>query len=139
MGTLDDKPFDEYVTVKAPRGQRQNISRARQAAEWLLYKWPTEIDTSKGARGPQGLPRGSGGPAQGCYSPSSVSRRGRGSRHPDRRRQAPCAKAYEMEKITVSGGIDPADSLLRQHWRSVIHRQQFQSILRLEKGRSRRI
>jgi hypothetical protein len=50
MGTLDDKPFDEYVTVKAPRGQRQNISSARQAADWLLYKWPAEIDTDKAWR-----------------------------------------------------------------------------------------
>jgi hypothetical protein len=47
MVTLEDKPFDEYVTVKPRRGQRQNISSARQAAEWLLYKWPCEIDTAK--------------------------------------------------------------------------------------------
>jgi hypothetical protein len=47
MGKLEDKPFDEFVTVKAARGQRQNISNARQAAEWLLYKWPSEIDTDK--------------------------------------------------------------------------------------------
>jgi hypothetical protein len=47
MGPIEDKPFDQFVTVKAPRGQRQNISSARPAAEWLLYKWPTEIDTAK--------------------------------------------------------------------------------------------
>jgi hypothetical protein len=47
MGKLEDKPFDEFVTVKAARGQRQNISSARQAAEWLLYKWPSETDTDK--------------------------------------------------------------------------------------------
>jgi hypothetical protein len=41
-------PFDEYVTIKAPRGQRHNISSARQAAVWLLYEWPTETaDTAK--------------------------------------------------------------------------------------------
>jgi hypothetical protein len=50
MGTLEDKPFDEYVTIKAGRGQRQNISSARQASEWLLYKWPTEEDTDKAWR-----------------------------------------------------------------------------------------
>jgi hypothetical protein len=50
MGTLDDKPFDEYVTIKAGKGQRQNISSARQASEWLLYKWPTEEDTDKAWR-----------------------------------------------------------------------------------------
>jgi hypothetical protein len=49
MGTLEDKPF-EYVTIKAGRGQRQNISSARQASEWLLYKWPTEEDTDKAWR-----------------------------------------------------------------------------------------
>jgi hypothetical protein len=38
MGTLEDKPFDEYATIKAARGHRQNISSARQAAEWLIYK-----------------------------------------------------------------------------------------------------
>jgi hypothetical protein len=52
LGTLEDKPFDIYVTIKAPRGQRQNISSAREAAEWLLYKWPSGIDAVK-ARGPQ--------------------------------------------------------------------------------------
>jgi hypothetical protein len=50
MGTLEDKPFDEYVTIRAGRGQRQNISSARQASEWLLYKWPTEEDTDKAWR-----------------------------------------------------------------------------------------
>jgi hypothetical protein len=50
MGTLEDKPFDEFVTIKAGRGQRQNISSARQASEWLLYKWPTEEDTDKAWR-----------------------------------------------------------------------------------------
>jgi hypothetical protein len=47
MARLEDKPFNEYVTVKTPRGGRDNISSARQAAEWLLYKWPSEIDTAK--------------------------------------------------------------------------------------------
>ncbi|EHK53369.1 hypothetical protein MAXJ12_30437 [Mesorhizobium alhagi CCNWXJ12-2] len=50
MARLDDRPFNEFVTVKAPRGQRQNISSARQAAEWLLFRWPKEIDTAKPAR-----------------------------------------------------------------------------------------
>jgi hypothetical protein len=36
---LKTSPFDEYVQIKAGRGQRQNISSARQAADWLLYKW----------------------------------------------------------------------------------------------------
>jgi hypothetical protein len=43
-------PFDEYVTIKATRGQRLNISSARQAADWLLYKWPAETDTDKAWR-----------------------------------------------------------------------------------------
>jgi hypothetical protein len=47
MARLDDRPFNEFVTVKAPRGQRQDISSARQAAEWLLFRWPKEIDTVK--------------------------------------------------------------------------------------------
>jgi hypothetical protein len=47
MARLDDRPFNEFVTVKAPRGQRQNVSSARQAAEWLLFRWPKEIDTAK--------------------------------------------------------------------------------------------
>jgi hypothetical protein len=47
MARLEDRPFNEFVTVKAPRGQRQNISSARQAAEWLLFRWPKEIDTAK--------------------------------------------------------------------------------------------
>ncbi|WP_394887548.1 DUF982 domain-containing protein [Mesorhizobium sp. AaZ16] len=50
MGALEDKLFDDYVTIKAARGQRQNISSTRQAAEWLLYKWPTEEDTDKAWR-----------------------------------------------------------------------------------------
>jgi hypothetical protein len=50
MGRLEDKPFDEYVTIKAGRGHRQNISSAREAAEWLLYKWPLEEDTDKAWR-----------------------------------------------------------------------------------------
>jgi hypothetical protein len=49
MARLEDGPFNVYVTIKAARGQRQNISSARQAAEWLLYKWPTE-DTDKAWR-----------------------------------------------------------------------------------------
>ena len=47
MARFADKPFKEFVTVLAPRGQRQNISSARQAAEWLLFRWPKEIDTTK--------------------------------------------------------------------------------------------
>jgi hypothetical protein len=50
MARLEDKPFNEYVTIKAARGQRQNISSARQAADWLLYKWPAEEDTNKAWR-----------------------------------------------------------------------------------------
>jgi hypothetical protein len=50
MARLEDKPFDEYVTIKAARGYRQNISSARQAADWLLYKWPAEEDTDKAWR-----------------------------------------------------------------------------------------
>jgi hypothetical protein len=38
MTRFEDGPFDEHVTIKAARGQRQNISSARQAAEWLLYQ-----------------------------------------------------------------------------------------------------
>ncbi|WP_394891114.1 DUF982 domain-containing protein [Mesorhizobium sp. AaZ16] len=50
MARLEDKPFNEYVTIKAARGQRQNISSAREAADWLLYKWPAEEDTDKAWR-----------------------------------------------------------------------------------------
>jgi hypothetical protein len=50
MAKLEDKPFDEYVTIKAARGHRQNISSARQAAEWLIYKWPAETDKAWRAR-----------------------------------------------------------------------------------------
>jgi hypothetical protein len=47
---LKTSPFDEYVQIKAGRGQRQNISSARQAADWLLYKWQLETDTDKAWR-----------------------------------------------------------------------------------------
>jgi hypothetical protein len=47
MARVDDRPFNEFVTVKAPRGQRQNISSAHQAAEWLLFRWPKNVDTQK--------------------------------------------------------------------------------------------
>lgn len=50
MAKLEDKPFDEYVTIKAAGGHRQNISNARQAAEWLIYKWPAETDKAWRAR-----------------------------------------------------------------------------------------
>jgi hypothetical protein len=50
MARLEDGPFDEHVTIKAARGQRQNISSVRQAAEWLLYQWPLESDTDKAWR-----------------------------------------------------------------------------------------
>jgi hypothetical protein len=46
MGVLDDKPFDETVVVHAGRGQVRHISSAREAAEWLLYRWPGD-DTAK--------------------------------------------------------------------------------------------
>ena len=48
MGTLEDKSFDQAVTVHGQRaGRVEHIGSARKAAEWLLYKWPTEIDTNK--------------------------------------------------------------------------------------------
>jgi hypothetical protein len=50
MARLEDKPFDEYVTIKAARGHRQNISSVRQAADWLVYKWPAETDKAWRAR-----------------------------------------------------------------------------------------
>jgi hypothetical protein len=55
---LKTSPFDEYVQIKGGRGQRQNISSARQAADWLLYKWQLETDTDKAwrARTPSGHP-----------------------------------------------------------------------------------
>jgi hypothetical protein len=56
MATLDDKPFDEAVTVHGARpGLVQNISSVRQAAEWLLHKWPDRTDTDKAWRA-QSLP-----------------------------------------------------------------------------------
>jgi hypothetical protein len=53
MATLDDKPFDQAVTVhRARAGLVQNIGSVREAAEWLLYKWPSdsESETSWNAR-----------------------------------------------------------------------------------------
>ena len=53
MATLDDTPFDQAVTVHGARaGLVQNIGSVREAAEWLLYKWPSdsEIETSWNAR-----------------------------------------------------------------------------------------
>jgi hypothetical protein len=48
MGTLEDKPFDQAVKVHGERaGKVEHIGSARKAAEWLLYKWPFEIDTAK--------------------------------------------------------------------------------------------
>jgi hypothetical protein len=49
MATLDDKPFDQAVRVHGRRaGQVRNIGSAREAAEWLLYEWPTHtIDTAR--------------------------------------------------------------------------------------------
>jgi hypothetical protein len=49
MATLDDKPFDQAVRVHGRRaGQVRNIGSAREAAEWLLYEWPTgKIDTDR--------------------------------------------------------------------------------------------
>jgi hypothetical protein len=48
MATLDDKPFDEAVKVHgALAGQARNIGSTRETAEWLLYKWPQELDTAK--------------------------------------------------------------------------------------------
>jgi hypothetical protein len=44
--SIEDKPF-EVCDHQDAAGQRQNISSARHAAEWLLYKWPSEIDTAK--------------------------------------------------------------------------------------------
>jgi hypothetical protein len=43
---MEHKPFDQAVQVHAERGIR-NVSSAREAAEWLLYKWPQKIDTAK--------------------------------------------------------------------------------------------
>ena len=43
MATLEDKPFDQAVTVHGARaGLVRNIGSVREAAEWLLYKWPSE-------------------------------------------------------------------------------------------------
>jgi hypothetical protein len=43
---MDDKPFEQAVTVHGARpGLLQNISSVRQAAEWLLYKWPTDSES----------------------------------------------------------------------------------------------
>jgi hypothetical protein len=48
MATLDDKLFDQAVCVHGMRaGQVQNIGSVREAAEWLLYEWPSDIDTAK--------------------------------------------------------------------------------------------
>jgi hypothetical protein len=49
MGRLEDKPFGQAVKVHGERaGKVQNISSAREAAEWLLHKWPTgTIDSLK--------------------------------------------------------------------------------------------
>ena len=51
MAKLDDKPFDQAVTVHGARpGLVQDISSVRQAAEWLLYKWPDRTDTDNAWR-----------------------------------------------------------------------------------------
>jgi hypothetical protein len=48
MGTLEDKPFDKAVQVHGRRaGQVRNVTSTREAAEWLLHNWPSEIDTAK--------------------------------------------------------------------------------------------
>jgi hypothetical protein len=48
MGTLDDKPFGQAVKVHGTRaGQVQHISNARQAYEWLLFDWPSKVDTDR--------------------------------------------------------------------------------------------
>jgi hypothetical protein len=53
MAKLEDKLFDQAVTVHGARaGLVQNIGSVREAAEWLLYKWPadSESETSWNAR-----------------------------------------------------------------------------------------
>jgi hypothetical protein len=49
VATSEDKPFDQAVCVYGYRaGDVHNIGSAREAAEWLLYEWPTEkIDTAR--------------------------------------------------------------------------------------------
>jgi hypothetical protein len=48
MATLDDKPFDKAVQVHGRRaGQVRNVTSTREAAEWLLHNWPSDIDTAK--------------------------------------------------------------------------------------------
>jgi hypothetical protein len=53
MAKLEDKPFDQAVMVHGARpGLVQNIGSVREAAEWLLHKWPadSESETSWSAR-----------------------------------------------------------------------------------------
>lgn len=55
MARLEDKPFNEFVRVHA-RGQARNISSAREAAEWLLFRWPQEINTARAREARKSLP-----------------------------------------------------------------------------------
>jgi hypothetical protein len=71
----------ENVETSRPKSQRQDISKAHQVAEWLLYKWPTEIDTTKPP-----APRNASlevleGPARVCSRSQGISRGRRGGRH----------------------------------------------------------
>ena len=53
MAKLEDKSFDQAVMVRGARaGLVQNIGSVREAAEWLLHRWPAdgESETSWNAR-----------------------------------------------------------------------------------------
>jgi hypothetical protein len=51
MARPEDKPFVQAVRVHGARAaQPRNISSAREAAEWLLYKWPEKTFESWKAR-----------------------------------------------------------------------------------------
>jgi hypothetical protein len=85
MARVDDRPFNEFVTVKAPRGQRQNISSAHQAAEWLLFRWPKDVDTQKARAARKACVEVLEGQREAAAAREGVPRSGRGSRNPDRR------------------------------------------------------
>lgn len=46
MALPADRPFDEAVPILDKRGVR-HVASAREAAEWLLDRWPLKADTAK--------------------------------------------------------------------------------------------
>jgi hypothetical protein len=94
MATLDDKPFDQAVRVHGARaGQVRNISSAREAAEWLLYEWPTQtIDTARARAARKACLEVLEGQRKAAIARQAFRE---ASRHPDRRcrpRSAPNMK-----------------------------------------------